>query len=131
MTRMQIEAQMTDRADEHDIGKPRRVKRFAGFVLGSVALVGVAASFSANAGLCLRNGTHLQDIDFFKSAIDIVIHDPVDGVVEDLPDSTVAKLVHSQKYSSPDEFLSEFPHCCRFVPPNSGDGDGLELGILD
>jgi hypothetical protein len=84
-----------------------------------------------NAGVCFKNGTLLSNDDYFRGAIDVVIHDPVDGVVEELPGASIAKLVHSQKYASPDDFLREFPHCCRFVSPNSGDGDKLEIGIID
>jgi hypothetical protein len=120
---------MIDRVST-DVSKFRKVKWFAGFALGAVALVGVVASLSANAGLCLQNGRHLQDIDFFKSAIDIVIHDPVDGVVEYIPGAVIAKTVHSQKYASSDEFLLENPDCCGFVPANSGDG-GPDISVLD
>jgi len=69
--------------------------------------------------------------DYFKGAVEVVIHAPIDGVVEYYPGGSVAKIVRSQKYSSPDDFLSEFPHCCKFVPPNSGDGDRLGIGFID
>ena len=120
----------TSSADEQDVGKPRKVRRFIGFALGAGALVGVAASFGANAGSCLRNGRYLRDIDFFKPAIDIVIHDPVDGVTEYLPGKIIFKTVQSQKYASSDEFLLENPDCCRFVPAYSGDG-GPVVSVLD
>ena len=105
------------------------MKQFVIFACAAAILA--AASLASNAGVCFQKASLLDDNQYFKSAIDVVIHDPVDGVIEDLPDRTVAKSVHSQKYSSSEEFLSEFPYCCRFVSPNSGDGDGLGLGLLD
>jgi hypothetical protein len=102
-------------------------------VLGTAVVLaaGVAASFAANAGLCFQEMRRLDDAKYYRSAVDIVIHDPVDGVIEYFPGGSVAKAVHSQKYSNADEFLSEFPNCCRFVLPNSGDGDGLGIGFLE
>jgi hypothetical protein len=97
----------------------------------AIILAGVTASVASNAGVCFEQGKLLSDDDYFKAAVDVVIHDSIDGVVEELPDASIAKLVRSQKYSNPNEFLREFPHCCRFVSPNSGDGDQLEIGITD
>jgi hypothetical protein len=96
----------------------------------AVACFGIALSIASNNRLCVLEGRLLSDQDYFKGAIDVVIHDPLDGVVENVPGAVIFKQVHSQRYSSPDDFLSENPNCCRFVPPNSGDG-GPEISLLD
>lgn len=107
------------------------MRKFLLLSSAAVALAVVAASLASNAGVCFREMRHLDEAEYYRSAVDVVIHDPIDGVTEDhLPDRTVAKAVHSQKLTS-DEFLSEFPNCCKFVSPNSGDGDGLDIGVLD
>jgi hypothetical protein len=107
-----------------------KVRKFVFLTCIAIAVVGIAASFASNPRLCFERMTVLGDDEYFKGAIDIVIHDPVDGITEYYPGGSTAKLIHSQKYSSPDEFLSENPHCCRFVPANSGDG-GPEVGFLE
>ena len=75
-------------------------------------------------------GRILSDRDYFKGAIHEVIHDPVDGVTEDVPGGSISKLVRSQRYANPDDFLGENSNCCRFVAANSGDG-GAEISLLD
>ena len=52
------------------------------------------------------------------------------GGVELVPGAVIHKLVHSQRYSEVNQFLSEFPECCKFVAANSGDG-GPEADIWD
>jgi hypothetical protein len=100
------------------------------YALATFACFGIAASLLSNIGVCISEGKFLSDQDYFKGAIDSVIHDPVDGVIEDFPGGSISKSVHSQRYSSPKEFLNENPDCCKFVPANSGDG-GPEISILD
>jgi hypothetical protein len=96
----------------------------------AVAGVGVLVSLLLNVGLCPSEFRVLRDRDYFKGAIDVVIRDPVDGVVEQAPGMVVLKQVRSQRYASAEEFLSEFPDCCRFVARDSGDG-GPEISLLD
>ena len=91
---------------------------------------GGAASLASNLGVCVSEGRVLSDREYFKGAIDVVIRDPVDGVVEQIPGATIYKAVHSQRYSDADEFLNENPNGCKFVAANSGDG-GAEISILD
>jgi hypothetical protein len=107
------------------------VKKSLLFFSVAVALMGVMMSLASKAGVCFEKRTLLNDSEYFKGAIDVVLHDPVDGVVEEFSGGTVARSIHSQKYSSPEKFLTEFPHCCTFVSPNSGDGDGLDVGLLE
>jgi hypothetical protein len=104
--------------------------RLALLTLAALACLGIATSVLSNIGMCFSEGKILSDKDYFKGAVNVVIHDPVDGVVEDAPGAIVFKQVHSQKYSDAKEFLSENPNCCKFVPANSGDG-GPEISILD
>ena len=99
-------------------------------VLVAMACLGIAASLASNMGVCVPEGRLLRDRDYFTGAVEVVIHDPVDGVVEYVPGASIAKLVTSQNYSSSDEFLHENPRCCEFVLANSGDG-GPEVGIWD
>ena len=99
-------------------------------VMGAVVCAGILVSLLVNAGLCLSEFRFLHDRDYFKSAIDVVIRDPVDGVVEEVPGMINLKLVHSQRYSSAEEFLNDFPDCCKFIAGNSGDG-GPEISLLD
>jgi hypothetical protein len=100
------------------------------YALVSVACVGIAISLASNMGVCVPEGRMLLDQDYFKAAINEVIHDPVDGVVELVPGAVIHKSVHSQRYSDVNQFLSEFPECCKFVATNSGDG-GPEVDIWD
>jgi hypothetical protein len=104
--------------------------RLALLTLAALACLGIATAVLSNIGVCFPEGKILSDKDYFKGAIHVVIHDPVDGVVEDAPGAIVFKQVHSQKYSDAEEFLSANPNCCKFVPANSGDG-GPEISILD
>ncbi len=81
-------------------------------------------------GLCLPELRILKDSDYFKAAIVVVINDPVDGVVRPSPGAIVLDAVHSQRYSSAGEFMSEFPNCCRFVTANTGDS-GPSVSVWD
>jgi hypothetical protein len=112
------------------IGAAQEKGSFLRYALATFACFGIAASLLSNIGVCISEGKFLSDQDYFKGAIDSVIHDPVDGVIEDFPGGSISKSVHSQRYSSPKEFLNENPDCCKFVPANSGDG-GPEISILD
>lgn len=100
------------------------------YALAGLACVGIMASLLSNSGFCISNGKFLNDEDYFRGAADSVIHDPLDGVIEERPGAIVFKQVHSQRYSSADEFLNENPGCCKFVAANSGDG-GPEINIFD
>jgi hypothetical protein len=111
-------------------GQSRKVRQIAFYSCAIVALAGVAASLSSNAGVCIPEAKRLNDEDFFRAAVNVVIHDPVDGVIEGVAGATNFKLVHSQQYSGPYQFMHENPSCCRFVPPNSGDG-GPRISFLD
>lgn len=71
-----------------------------------------------------------QDQDYFKAAINEVIHDPVDGVVEHVPGAVIFKVVRSERYSDANEFLREVPKCCKFVAANSGD-TGPDVNVWD
>jgi len=108
----------------------RSARRIALYACAVAALTVVAAFFSSNAGLCVPERKFLSDEELFKGAVNVVIHDPIDGVTELVPGATIAKLVQSQRYSNADDFLRENPDCCRFVPANSGDG-GPQVGIVD
>jgi hypothetical protein len=108
----------------------RRGKLLALYVASAVAFLAFAGSLSTSAGFCFSNGRLLNDEEFFGGAVDVVIRDPIDGVIEVVPGGRVAKLVHSQRYTGPDQFLQDNPHCCRFVRANSGDG-GSEVGLFD
>jgi hypothetical protein len=112
------------------LGAARDKSSFLRYALATFACFAIAASVLSNIGVCISEGKVLSDQDYFKGAIYSVIHDPVDGVVEYVPGAVISKLVHSQRYSGPDEFLNEFPDCCKFVPANSGDG-GPEISLLD
>ena len=109
---------------------PHRFSKLLLYVLVGMACLGIAASVASNMGVCVPEGRVLHDRDYFSGAVEVVIHDPVDGVVEYVPGASIAKLVTSQKYFSSDEFLRENPRCCEFAPANSGDG-GPEVGIWD
>jgi hypothetical protein len=109
---------------------PHGLSKLLLYVLAGPASVGIAASFGSNMGVCISEGRLLRDEDYFNSAVNVVIHDPVDGAVEYVPGASISKLVHSQRYSGVNEFLGEFPECCKFVAANSGDG-GPEIGIWD
>lgn len=98
--------------------------------LASLVFVGMAVALASNMGICVAEGRLLRDQDFFRAAVREVIHDPVDGVVENVPGGTIAKQVHSQQYSDADEFLRELPECCKFVAANSGDG-GPHVSVWD
>lgn len=100
------------------------------YVLVGIACLGIAAAFASNKGVCVSEGRLLREKDYFTGAVDVVIHDPVDGVVEHIPGGIMLKSVHSQHYSNVDAFLAEFPGCCKFVVANSGDG-GPEVGVWD
>lgn len=100
------------------------------YVLLAMSCLGMAAPLASNMGVCVSEGRVLRDTDYFAGAVNVVIHDPVDGVVEYVPGVSISKLVHSQRYFDAKDFLSEFPECCRFVAPSSGDG-GPEVGIWD
>ena len=100
------------------------------YVLVGIACLVIAASLASNVGVCVAEGRVLHDRDYFSGAVEFVIHDPVDGVVEYVQGASIAKLVTSQKYSGSDEFLRENPRCCEFVQANSGDG-GPEVGLWD
>jgi hypothetical protein len=104
--------------------------RLALLTLAGLACLGIATSVLSNIGVCFPEGKILSDKDYFKGAANVVIHDPVDGVVEDAPGAIIFKQVHSQTYSNAEEFLNENPNCCKFVPANSGDG-GPEISVLD
>jgi hypothetical protein len=104
--------------------------RLALLTLAVLACLGITTSVLSNIGVCFPEGKILSDKDYFKGAIHVAIHDPVDGVVEDVPGAIVFKQVHSQKYSDAEKFLSENPNCCKFVPANAGDG-GPEISMLD
>jgi hypothetical protein len=117
-------------AEQAATGATRAERPVALYACGVLVLLGFAASLLSNVGFCIPAGKILSNDDFFKGVIDVVLHDPVDGVVEYIPGASVAKAVRSQRYSSPDEFLSENPRCCRFVAANSGDG-GPEVSVLD
>jgi hypothetical protein len=112
------------------IGAAQEKSPLLRYVLAAFACLGIVASLLSNIGVCISEGKVLSDQDYFKGAINSVIHDPVDGVIEDFPGASISKLVHSQRYSSPEEFLHENPNCCKFVPANSGDG-GPGISILD
>jgi hypothetical protein len=112
------------------LGAARDKRSFWRYALATFACFGIAASLLSNIGFCISKGKFLSDQDYFKGAVDSVIHDPVDGVVEDFSGGSISKSVHSQRYSSPEEFLHDNPSCCKFVPANSGDG-GPEISILD
>ena len=99
-------------------------------LLIAFACLGIVLSVASSNGLCVLEGRILSDRDYFKGAIHEVIHDPVDGVTEDVPGGSISKLVRSQRYANPDDFLGENPNCCRFVAANSGDG-GAEISLLD
>ena len=100
------------------------------YALASVACVGMAMSLASNMGICVAEGRLLRDQDYFRAAVREVIHDPVDGVTEPVPNGIISKAVHSRQYSDADEFLREFPECCKFVAANSGDG-GPHVGVWD
>jgi hypothetical protein len=100
------------------------------YALVGMACVGIAASFASNMGVCVPEGRILRDKDYFKGAVDVVIHDPFDSIAEYVPGAVIFKSVHSKRYSDVNEFLNEFPKCCKFVAANSGDG-GPEVSILD
>ncbi len=100
------------------------------YVLAGVIGVGIATTLASNMGSCVPEGAVLQDQDYFKAAINEVIHDPVDGIVEHVPGAIIFKSVHSQRYSDANEFLREFPECCKFVAANSGDY-GPQLSVWD
>lgn len=98
--------------------------------LAVAAFLAIALSALSNAGFCPLESRFLQDTDYFKGAIDVVIHDPVDGVVERVPGAINFKLVHSKRYLSVDEFLTAYPNCCKFVSSTFGD-DLPEISLLD
>ena len=100
------------------------------YVLAGVIGVGIAICLASNMGVCVLEGRMLLDQDYFEAAINEVIHDPVDGVVEHVPGAVILKVVHSQRYSDVNQFLREFPECCKFVADNSGDG-GPVVNVWD
>lgn len=111
-------------------GLNHRLARWPYALAAAVGCIVVAASLASNLGVCIAQGRILSSEDYFKAAIDVVIHDPVDGVVEEVPGFIIHKAVRSQRYSDPNEFLGDFPQCCAFVAANSGDG-GPEISVLD
>jgi hypothetical protein len=80
-------------------------------------------------GVCVSEGKLLHSADFFNGAINVVIDDPVDGVIEHVPDAIIFKSVHSRRYFNADEFFREFPACCKFV--TTPYDDGPELAFWD
>jgi hypothetical protein len=112
------------------IGAAREKRSFWRYAMAAFACFAIAPSLLSNIGVCISEGKFLSDQDYFRGAIDSVIHDPLDGVIEDFPGGSISKSVHSQRYSDPNEFLNENSDCCKFVPANSGDG-GPEISLLD
>jgi hypothetical protein len=97
--------------------------------IGCLALAAIA-SVAANAGICLLEARKLSEQDYFRGAINVVIRDPLDGVVENVPGAVILKSVRSQRYADVEVFLTDFPKCCRFVASNFGD-TGPELSLFD
>jgi hypothetical protein len=53
--------------------------RLALLTLAALACLGIATAVLSNIGVCFPEGKILSDKDYFKGAIHVVIHDPVDG----------------------------------------------------
>lgn len=90
----------------------------------------IAVPVALNLGVCIPELKVLSDADYIRSAVDAVIHDPVDGVVTKEPGRVIFKTVQSQRYARPDELQREFPDCCSIVTGSGGDS-GQETSLLD
>jgi hypothetical protein len=112
--------------DEVDVSRTRTI---VPYICSALLCLTALWSILANAEVCVFEGRRLTDKDYFNSAISDVIHSKLDGVVETVPGKIIFKSVHSQKYSNVEEFLREFPNCCKMVPNSSG-GD-LEVSLLE
>jgi hypothetical protein len=104
-------------------------KTIGPYVCGALFCLAVLWSILANAGVCVVEGRRLTDKAYFNSAISAVIHSKSDGVVEYVAGQMILKSVHSQKYATVEDFLQDFPNCCKMVP-NSVGGD-LEVSLLE
>ncbi|WP_346294839.1 hypothetical protein LRC39_15195 [Rhodopseudomonas sp. P1] len=96
--------------------------RVALVLVGLLVLTLGASSAAMNAGVCLSEMRLLKDMDYYRGAISVVITDPIDGITEHGKGYSTSKRAHSQKYATTEQFLADFPDCCRIFPPNFGDG---------